>query len=211
MHYRSLNLHGMDNARLAQELIGMAREDLLLRAKLASSGELFGGYNPRMRQLHDTNAYRLQAIVAQWGWPPLSVVGRQAAHAAWLVLQHAVSHPGLQRTCLSLLQSLVRTGEADAIEAAMLEDRIRCFEGKPQFHGTQFDWDEGGNMSPLPVDDPALVDERRRTLGLAPMIVEIGKKRSELLTSGERPPADLQRYRQERLDWLRTVGWRPNG
>jgi hypothetical protein len=40
-------------------------------------------------------------------------------------------------------------GDAPALQAAMLEDRIRAFEGRPQRYGTQFDWDANGEPSPV--------------------------------------------------------------
>lgn len=196
------------NTSLAQELIEMARQDIEMRRQLASDHSLFNGYHPKMKAVHDKNANRLSAIVDQHGWPGKSEVGAEAAHAAWLVLQHAISHPELQRRCFPMLAAKAGTGEIEPVDVAMLEDRIRCFEGRPQRFGTQFDWDENNEMSPLPMDDEGLVEARRKKMGLRPLEEETAAKRAEVTGSGEAPPPDYQRYVTEKNNWLKTNGWR---
>src|SRR5262245_43076841 len=141
------------NGSLRDELVAMAEEDQRVRAELAAEGSLFEGYHPRMEEVHRRNAARLTEIMAEHGWPGRTLVGKEGAHAAWLVLQHAIGNPPLQRRGLELLRRAVAEGEVPAALAAMLEDRIRSFEGKPQVYGTQFDWDEHGRLSPLPIED----------------------------------------------------------
>jgi hypothetical protein len=161
-----------------------------------------------MKAVHDRNAKRLDEIIQQHGWPGKSMVGEDGAHAAWLIIQHAIAHPQLQRRCFPLLIEQVEAGEITAVEMAMFEDRIRCFEGRPQRFGTQFDWDEQLLMSPLTMDDPKLVDERRKQIGLRPLRDEIIAKRKETDESGEQPPDNYQRYLTEKEKWLKANGWR---
>lgn len=196
------------NFPLAQELISMAHTDVILRKELASDGSLFGNYHPRMKAVHDSNAKRLSEIVATYGWPGKEMVGEKAAHAAWLILQHAIAHPDLQRDCFPMLVKEVEGGMMPSVEVAMLEDRIRCFEGRPQRFGTQFDWDEQGKMSPLPMDDPEQVELRRKRLGMPSLQEEITKKRKEITKSKEKPPADYSSYIIEKEKWLQENGWR---
>jgi hypothetical protein len=196
------------NTPLSQELIKMAREDAELRNTLASDGPLFNGYHPQIKAVHDLNAKRLEEIVQQHGWPGKSKVGEEAARSAWLILQHAIAHPALQRKCFPLLVEQVEAGEMSPVEMAMLEDRIRCFEGRPQRFGTQFDWDEKKLMSPLPMDDVDLVEERRKKIGLRPMSEEIIAKRKETEQSKEPPPLNYQSYLTEKEEWLKANGWR---
>lgn len=196
------------NTPLAQELIQMAIEDTSVRQELASVGSLFNGYHSRMKAVHDKNAKRLEAIIDEYGWPGKSLVGEEAAHAAWLVLQHAITHPQLQLRCFPLLVEQVEAGNMSPIDMAMLEDRIRCFEGRPQRFGTQFDWDENNLMSPLPLDDYDLVEQRRKKLGMRSMPQEIEAKRKEAEESNEQPPRNFQRYEKEKDEWLKANGWR---
>jgi uncharacterized protein DUF6624 len=187
----------------------MAQADLALRDELARDGSLFQGYHPRMAALHQQNAARLSALIDTHGWPGRSRAGEDGARAAWLVLQHAIGNPGLMRRGLALLRSGVGDGEVSPREVAMLEDRIRTFEGRPQRYGTQFDWDEHGALSPLPLDDPTGVDARRRAIGLEPLADDLRRRRAiERGASAERPPADWAARQREVESWLRLVGWR---
>jgi hypothetical protein len=192
----------------------MARGDLTLREDLARDGSLFQGYHPRMETLHQRNAARLAALIDAHGWPGRSRVGQDGARAAWLILQHAIGNPPLMRRGLTLLRGGVSEGEVSALEFAMLEDRIRTFEGRPQRYGTQFDWDEHGRWSPLPLEDPAGVDARRREIGLGPLDQDLRRRsaatarRWERGPRADRPPADWAARRRDMETWLRQVGWR---
>jgi hypothetical protein len=198
----------MDGADIRRELLAMAEQDIRVRSELAADGSLFKGYHPRMQAVHDANAARLAEILDLHGWPGQSLVGADAAEAAWVIVQHAIAHPGLQRRALVAIEAAVAEGEAPAIHAAMLEDRIRCLERRPQRYGTQFDWDAAGEMSPLLVDDAAAVDARRRALGLPSLREDTLARRKSLATSGERQPEDWTARRQEMEEWCRRVGWR---
>src|SRR5262245_59980624 len=133
----------MDEA-LRERLLAMAAEDQRVRAELAADASLFDGYHPRMEEVHRRNAAALVEIIAAHGWPGRSLAGEDRALAAWLILQHTIGDPPLQRRGLELLRHAVAAGEVAPIHAAMLEDRIAFFEGRPQRYGTQFDWDECG-------------------------------------------------------------------
>jgi hypothetical protein len=197
---------GWDAVR--RELLAMAEEDERVRRELARDGSLFQGYNPRMRAVHNDNAARLAVILDQHGWPGVPQVGEAGAQAAWLIAQHAIAQPAFQRRVLQSLEPAVRRGDVPALHAAMLEDRIRCFEGRPQLYGTQFDWDAEGELSPLPMDDPELVDARRRELGLRPLAEDLRDRRAEMATGPERPPQDWATRQREQEAWCREVGWR---
>jgi hypothetical protein len=201
-------LIGADPQSIRAELLLMAAEDLRVREELARTGVLFDGYHPRMRELHESNAARLAAIMDEHGWPGISLVGAEAAEAAWLVLQHAIGNPSLQRRGLQLLQAAADRGDASRVHVAKLEDRIRSSEGKGQLYGTQFDWDEQGLMSPLPCDDERNVDRRRSEIGLPPLAQDTEQKRREAAESGMRAPRNWSARQREKEDWLRATGWR---
>ncbi|WP_419947674.1 DUF6624 domain-containing protein [Candidatus Palauibacter sp.] len=196
------------NETLRDELLEMARRDRTVRAELVASGELFGGYESRMALVHERNARGLRRIIESIGWPGADVVGREGAEAAWIVLQHAIAEPGLLRQALPLLQAAAREGRASPRHAAMLEDRIRFFEGRPQRYGTQFDWDAEGKLSPGDVEDPHRLDERRRAIGLPPLAEQMAEVRSRATSEGERPPSDHEAYARARDEWAASVGWR---
>ena len=187
----------------------MARLDRAMRAELAASGDLFNtGYEPRMARVHERNAQRLRRVIESVGWPGTDLVSADGAEAAWLVLQHAIAEPDLLRRALPLLETAAREGRADPVHAAMLEDRIRFFEGRPQRYATQLDWDADGSLSPGEVEDPQRLAERRRAVGLPPLEERIQEARIRAASEGDRPPADHQAYASARNEWAAKVGWR---
>ena len=197
------------NETLRDELIEMARQDRTVRAELAASGDLFGaGYEPRMARVHKRNARRLLQIIESVGWPGADLAGSDGAEAAWLVLQHAIAEPDLLRRSLPLLQAAAGEGRACPRHAAMLEDRILFFEGRPQRYGTQLDWDAGGNLSAGDVEDRQRLDERRLSVGLPPLAAQIEEARSRQASEGDRPPKNHTAYARARDEWAASVGWR---
>jgi hypothetical protein len=162
-----------------------------------------------MEEIHIRNAEQLRLIIRNYGWPGRSLVNKDGAEAAWLIVQHSIGNPTLQRESLILLKEAVINGEAEPWQAAMLEDRIRSLEGRFQLYGTQFDWDDEGNLSPYPpIEDLVHLEERRKKAGLRPFEEEIRIKREAIARSNEKPPRDLAENRRKMDEWARSVGWR---
>ena len=193
---------------IRRELLAMVEEDRQVRAELVADGSLFDGYHPRMRAVHEANAARLASILNQRGWPGEPRVGVDGAKAAWLIVQHAIGRPAFQREALEALRLAAERGDVPPLQPALLEDRIRTMEGRLQRYGTQFDWDESGELSPLPVEDPDHVDDRRGAIGLGPLHQSIQAQRQAAAAEGERPPGDWHARRRAMEEWLRAVGWR---
>jgi hypothetical protein len=194
--------------QLRERLLAMAAEDQSARAEFAADGSLFQGYDPRMARIHNRNAAALARILDEHGWPSDPLVGEDGAYAAWLILQHAIANPPLQRRGLELLKAATESGQAPAWQSAYLEDRIRVMEGRPQVYGTQFDWDQAGEMSPVAIENLDAVDERRRLVGLEPLAEAIERQRQNLAQSNERRPTDWSARQREMDKWARSIGWR---
>jgi len=197
----------MSLATLATELIAMANTDDELRARLLDCGDLFGGYHPQMRALHERNAARLLAIVRAHGWPTIDRVGRKASESAWRIAQHSISRPDVMRAALASIEA-AGEGLVEKRQLAYLEDRIAVFEGRPQRFGTQIDWDDDGRLSPVSLADPARVDQLRASVGLSPLAEQLAKARAGARREGERVPSDLAAYRAASNAFAREVGWR---
>jgi len=197
------------NAALACELLAMVRRDSEVRQRLLQAGRLFDGYHPEMEAVHRENGRRLVEILEQYSFPGRELIGDDGVHAAWLIVQHAIGLPSLQRTALPLIRELADRGELPRACVAMLDDRIRCFEGRWQRFGTQFDWDDDDQLSPLPIDDIGGVDARRAEVGLPPLAAAIHAQREQAIAQRIRPPKDRAQNALERDAWLRRVGWRP--
>lgn len=192
-----------------EHLIAAAQRDRDVRARLAASGALFGGYHPEMEAVHIANAKLLEEIINATGaWPTRKRFGDDGAGAAFMIAQHAISLPAFQRRALALLLDAAEQGEINPLDTAYLSDRIAVFEGRAQIFGTQFDWDEHGQLSPAPIADPANVDERRASVGLPPIADVIASMRASAAADGEKPPADIEQRRADFDAWARRMGWR---
>lgn len=196
------------NEKLRRRLVKMAEEDRHVRQSLADRGLLFEGYHPDMRRVHERNARSLEEILDDHGWPTAETVGDDGAEAAWLIAQHAIGLPDFQRRCLQELDEAAADSKTPKWQSAMLLDRIRVFEGRPQIYGTQMDWDDSGEINPNPIEDPTDVDARRASVGLPPLTEAIERQRREAAAAGERPPTDPAARRREADAWARSVGWR---
>jgi hypothetical protein len=107
---------------------------------------------------------QLKQIIAEFGWPTISMVGVEASNDAWLIVQHADEDRDFQKKCLELLKTLPK-GEISLHNIAYLEDRILVAEHKTQIYGTQF-YGRNSTLKPRPIKDPAHLDERRASMGL---------------------------------------------
>ena len=198
---------GAVNEALCAALVAMLERDRSVRARLVDDGKLFGGYAPEMEAVHVENARSLEAILDAHGWPGLSVAGRDGGMAAWTVAMHAIGLPVFQRRCLTMLAAAVDQGETPAAFAAMLEDRIRFNERRPQRFGTIFDWDEHGRMAPWTLADAPNVDALRASVGLPPLAEQMRQARRGKREKGDAPPPDHAARQREIEAWARQVGW----
>ncbi len=104
----------------------------------------------------------------KYGWPGKSLVGKDGANAAWLLVQHADRDPAFQKRCLDLMKEAARKGEVSGQELAYLTDRVRVAQGEKQLYGTQFHTVDG-RLVPQPIEDEPNVDKRRKEIGLSTM------------------------------------------
>ncbi|MFN9877929.1 MAG: DUF6624 domain-containing protein, partial [Planctomycetota bacterium] len=113
------------------------------------------------------NRLWLAEQIQRTGWPGKSLVGEEAAHAAWLLVQHADADPQFQERCLEQMKA-AGTGEVAAIDIAYLTDRVLVARGRPQIYGTQCE-EVDGRFQPRTCIEPDLLDQRRKEVGLQPI------------------------------------------
>lgn len=197
----------MDNKTISKRIIELKNSDLELRAKLIESKKLSEGYNEEMEKLHLQNAAILEEIINRIGYPTIDKVGKEASEAAWLIIQHSIALPHFMKKCADQLQIAVDQKKADPINLAYLNDRIAVLEEKPQLYGTQFDWDENGDLSPNLFDDLQMVNQRRKSVGLNSLEEQTEIIRQRVKQENQLPPEDFEKRKQEVLDWRRKTGW----
>lgn len=195
------------NLQLAERLLEIQRRDHELRERLLQENRLYGQYAEEMQAIHRDNAEALNAIIERYGWPGRSLVGKEAAQAAWLVAQHAICTPALQRRFRDCLAAAVARHEAPSRQLAWLEDRICFHEGQPQRYGTVFDWDEQGELV-CQVEQDDDLDARRASVDLPPFTATLEREREAVRREGGGPPEDYADYRRRAEAWARQVGWR---
>lgn len=192
---------------IAKNIIDLKNADLALRDELIQRGELGEGYNEEMRALHNKNARVLNEIIDSIGYPTIAKVGKEGSEAAWLVIQHAIEQPEFMKKCAQLLQIAVQENEADPKSLAYLTDRIAVFEGKPQSYGTQFDWDENGNLSANAFDNLIEVNKRRKALGLNTIEEQTELIRKNARNENHYAPKNFEERKREIELWKKKVGW----
>jgi hypothetical protein len=160
--------------KLRQELLRRMKEDQDARKKLIrlmsapkEPGKKADQPETKaMVEIDKRNTAWLKGVIDRKGWPGKSLVGADAAQAAWLLVQHADLDRPFQKRCLPLLADAVKKGEATGMQLAYLTDRVRVGAGEKQVYGTQFHTVDG-KLEPQPIEDEANVDKRRKEVGLS--------------------------------------------
>jgi len=195
------------NKELKDRLVQMVEEEIHLQTELASDGSPYEGYPQKIRELHLSQANELERIVEAHGWPKFSLVGKEGAEAAWLILQHSISRPDFMKRCFPVFESAVQENEAAIKHLSCLIDGIRYFSREPQVYGNYFDWNEKDQFCPWVIEDPENVNERRMKVGLNTLEERIKEMEEEMRSDNLSPPKDYLERQSEMLEFLREVGW----
>jgi hypothetical protein len=167
--------------KLREELLRRMNADQVARKPMMALMQRYEGVDPekikkkddlpevkRMKEIDHENTDRMKEIVKRFGWPGKSLVGKDGANAAWILVQHADHDRAFQKQCLEFLQEAVKKGEATGEHLAYLTDRVRLGEKKKQVYGTQVQLVDG-KVQPYPIEDETEVDKRRKEVGLPPL------------------------------------------
>ena len=175
-------LSAEDVQTIREELIERGKRDQ--RYRTADYPSMSAAERKRMMQEGSesdrANTAWVKALVKRIGWPGSTRFGADAAHAAFLILQHSDHDPEFQAATLPLITAAAEQGEASKPQVAFLTDRVRVKLGQPQLYGTQYGVEKGPDGSAtvgldgrvtytLPiVEDVDRLDERRKAMGLGP-------------------------------------------
>ena len=187
---------------LEKALLDMEATDQAVRAELTASGALDAAYHPRLEEVHRSHSSRLRQIIAVFGWPSITLVGEKGAKAAWRIALHAISEPAFMRQCRDLIDHASEAGDAPRWQFAIIDDRIRVYEGRPQRYGTQLRLGPNG-LEPHPLENEGRVNSMRMQAGLPPLAKTLAQARAQ-----PQPTAEQQAVRDAaELEFRRTVGW----
>lgn len=161
------------NLELIMELQEILRNDQSIRHRRQDVAKQFGTDSRQhqavvdsMKIIDSLNLKKVTAIIDQHGYPGKTLVGEQLSYAAFLVVQHA--NLKTQEKYLPLLRDAAEQGELSKSFLPLMIDRIRVKKDQPQLYGTQFFYNEKGEIDFFPIEDKEGLDKRRAEMGLEP-------------------------------------------
>ncbi len=120
------------------------------------------------RKITQGNFANMERLIAKYGWPTYSSVGKLASDGPLLVINHHEKEeirikylPRIKEACLKK--------QGSCMEYAKIQDRILVNTGKPQIYGMQFHYNSKRELVPFTIKDPEYVDQRRAKIGLEPL------------------------------------------
>lgn len=153
---------------LRTELLQRKATDQAARERLRSSPPPSKADFTHVLAVDAENTKFMRSVVAKCDWPKISIVGEDAAHAAWLLTQHADMDPEYQVLAARSMEVAVHLKEADASRLSLLVDRNRRLNHLPQVYGNQFEKGDDGTVRFFAIVSPHALDARRKEIGLSP-------------------------------------------
>ena len=162
------------NKPLMRELEDIGEKDQRHRKDMRDVSEKHGWDSEEMNALwakqsllDSLNQLRIIEIIKEYGYPGKSLVGDQSG-TAFLVIQHADIE--MQEQYLPILTEAAEKGELRYSSLALLIDRVRMRQNKPQLYGSQLQRDdETGGWRFYTIEDEKNVNKRRAEVGLSPL------------------------------------------
>lgn len=167
-------------AGVKRELEAIGARDQVLRRAIPCLKSTYGNVSREVDELWNLIAFvdsinlkAVEGIIDQYGWLTEEEVGNKASSGLWLVIQHASLE--VQERYLPMVHEAVMAGKSKGSKYAMLIDRIKIESGEKQIYGSQVAEDQESESYHLfPLEDPANVNERRKSLGLIPIESYLG-------------------------------------
>jgi len=124
----------------------------------------------RMAEIDAANTAALKLLLPADGWFRNSRDGRQVTHGAWLIAQHSPDN-AFQIGVIGAMGKRLSAGDVDAMDFALITDRVLVHQGGLQVFGSQAGCIQG-RLAILPITVPDKVDERRARIGWAKTLAE---------------------------------------
>ncbi|HKB15438.1 MAG TPA: DUF6624 domain-containing protein [Planctomycetota bacterium] len=153
---------------LPEERIREIREELARRSGADQAVRKDPARRGEMEAIDKANTAFLKETVGRVGWIDAPRFGREAAGAAFLLVQHS-GDLSLMAAALPAIEEDVRAHRVDPQDYALLFDRLQISMGRRQRYGSQIGQDDAGRPVVLPLEDRSRVDAQRGALGLIPL------------------------------------------
>lgn len=164
-------IHPSDSALAAQLGQRYAHDQAAAEALIKKSPN-FDKPNPEawkhLLAVHKANLVWFKPIVDAHGFPTVQQVGPKGVEHAWMLVQHAGSDPAFQDKVLAELKAQLSAEPYLRSNYALLTDRVRIAQRKPQIYGTQFTVKDG-HLVMQKTEDVARLDKRRANMDLMPI------------------------------------------
>ncbi|MFK5983676.1 MAG: hypothetical protein QM499_12250 [Flavobacteriaceae bacterium] len=143
--------------------------------KYGVDSEQANKYQKIYERNHPINEKKIRAILDNYGWPDIDVIGEQGNITICAVIQH--SDNDIRINYLPLMRKAVNDKQLHPRFLVRAEDRIATERGDLQIYGGQMKYyPETKTFNVWPVYDPVNIDKRRAKIGLDP-IAEFLKNR----------------------------------
>ena len=153
-------------AELKRELSRRHEQDQAVRTNLTD--KVTTAEIAAMRTVDEDNTAWLRTRVGEFGWIDVPRFGKEAALAAFLIVQHSGDLP-LMLAALPAIECDVREHGLDGQNFALLWDRTQVDLGRRQRYGSQLGQDGQGRLVVVALEDRARVEELRRSLRMQPL------------------------------------------
>jgi TonB family protein len=162
------------NTKLAAELAIIGKADQQYRSAAIAAAKKHGAYSTEDNELMAkqsavdiANMVKIDAIIAQYGYPGKSLVGAGQSKVAFMVIQH--NEIDSQEKHLAIIIEAADKGELEPSLVPLMVDRVRTAKGMAQVYGTQLHESKNGAVQIFPIDDEEFVNVRRKKAGLPPL------------------------------------------
>ena len=122
-----------------------------------------------MAKVDKENTAWLRTVTGKWGWIDVPRFGSDAANTAFLIVQHSGDVSLMTAALPEIEKDLKAKHLPDGQDYALLYDRLQLMLGHKQRYGSQIGMTDKGELSVLPLEDPAKVDEYRKEMGMQPL------------------------------------------
>lgn len=140
----------------------MAKNDISIRCEAWSEER-----DKKMSIIDSVNTMKLKCLIQKYGFPTWRLVGRSASEQAWLIAQH--SDKQFIAKFIKSYRAAAKENNADKRHLALMEDRVRMNDRRPQIYGTQLAGFSKESIGFYPIGNIKEIDYRRQSVGLEPI------------------------------------------